>query len=140
MFRKILTGSAITGLAVALTATPAFAQDVDGDANSTLVQWGRMNAPPGSFWLDSNDDVEVIRYTTPRDVSLCLPEPSGVFAAQQGYPLTISWDDTNTAVLRPGNCLFFDARVVRIKPTNPLPSGVTLSGRVQTESALQRGN
>ena len=139
MLGRNILGAAICGSA-ALLAAPVIAQDVEGDANSPVVQWGRMLSEPGSFWLDSNDDVEVIRYTSSRDVSLCLPEPTGVYAAQQGYPLTITWDETNTAVLRPGNCLFFDARVVRLKPTNPLPTGVTLSGRVQTESALQRGN
>lgn len=131
--------TAVAG-AAALAVTPAIAQDVEGDANSSLVQWGRMMAEPGTFWLDSMDDTELIRYTTSRDVSLCLPEPRGVNAAQQGIPLQITWDNQYSAVLRPGNCFFFDARTVKVKPAAPLPSGVTLSGRVQTQSALQRGN
>lgn len=119
---------------------PAIAQDVEGDAHSPVTQWGRMLAEPGTFWLDSNNDTELIRYTTPRDVSLCLPEPRGVGAADKGYPLKITWDNQYSVILRPGNCFFFDAKTVKVKPAEPLPTGVTLQGRVQTESALQRGN
>lgn len=122
--------------AAALTATPAIAQQTEGDAATPIQQWGRMHAQPGTFWLDSNDDTELVRYTSSRDVGICLPEPTGVFAAQKGYPLQITWDGTNTAVLRPGNCFYFDAKSVKVKPVKPLPSGVTLKGRVQTSSAL----
>lgn len=122
----------------ALAATPVLAQDVEGDANSPTVQWGRMLSEPGTFWLDSNEDVEVIRYTQSRDVSLCLPRPQGVRAAERGHPLRITWDGQNTAVLRPGNCFFFDARQVKVRPASNLPSGVVLTGRVQTQSALRQ--
>lgn len=132
--RPILSCALILAMAA---AAPAAAQQVEGDATSALTQWGRMMAEPGTFWLDSNDDVEVVRYTTPRDVRLCLPRPEGVFAAQKGYPLTITWDGANTAVLRPGNCLFFDARRVTVKPATALPSGVTLQGRIEAERALR---
>lgn len=125
------------GLIAACAAAPAIAQDIEGDATSVLTQWGRMMAEPGTFWLDSNDDVEVVRYTSARDVRLCLPRPEGVYAAQKGYPLRITWDGTNTAVLRPGNCLFFDARQVKVKPAAPLPSGVTLQGKIEAEAALR---
>ncbi|GGC20474.1 hypothetical protein GCM10011371_05200 [Novosphingobium marinum] len=131
------TLTAVIAGAAATIALPAFAQDVDGDANSPLVQWSRMNAPAGTFWLDSNDDTELIRYTSPRDVELCLPEPGGVGAADEGYPLRISWDGQYSAVLRPGNCFYFDASRVQVKPAEPLPQGVTLTGRVRTESALR---
>lgn len=131
---------AAAGLAT-VTAMPAIAQDVDADAaDGPVVQWGRMNAAPGTFWLDSLDDVELIRYTSPRDVSLCLPEPTGVFAAQKGIPLQITWDNQYTVTLRPGNCFYFDAKTVKVKPAAPLPTGVTLTGRVQTASALRRGD
>lgn len=126
---------AASGAALA-TVAPAAAQHTEGDALSPVMQWGRQLAPPGTFWLDNNDDTELIRYTTPRDVRLCLPEPTGVNAADRGYPLTITWDGVNTAVLRPGNCLYFDARQVRVKPATTLPRGVVLKGRVDTESAL----
>lgn len=124
-----------SGVALA-TAAPAAAQHTEGDAISPVTQWGRQLAAPGTFWLDNNDDTELIRYTTPRDVRLCLPEPRGVDAASRGYPLSITWDGANTAVLRPGNCLFFDARQVRVKPATALPRGVVLRGQVETESAL----
>ena len=122
---------------VALAAPQAvLAQRTEGDASSPVTQHARWMAPPGTFWLDSNDDREVIRYTKPRDVRICLPRPEGVGAADKGYPLTITWDSTNTAVLRPGNCLFFDAMRVSVKPASALPSGVTLTGRIDTSATM----
>ncbi|MGE3745510.1 MAG: hypothetical protein AB7G25_07360 [Sphingomonadaceae bacterium] len=128
-----IAAAVITGM-----VAPAVAQHTEGDAASVIGQWGRRMAPPGTFWLDSNDDREVIRYTTPRDVRLCLPEPEGVGAADQGHSLRVTWDSTNNAILYPGNCLFFDARQVTVKPASNIPSGVTLRGSVETERALQK--
>lgn len=123
-----------SGLASAGTA--ASAQQVEGDAFSATERWGRMRAEPGTFWLDGNEDREIIRYSTPRDVQLCLPRAEGVGAADKAYPITVTWDGTTRATLYPGNCLFFDARRVSLKPAAELPRGVTLSGQVQTSSAL----
>lgn len=123
--------------AAIFSSTSASAQQTEGDARGPVAQWGRMLAEPGTFWLDSNDDREVIRYTTPRDVRLCLPRPQGVGAADRGYPLQVTWDQSNRVTLYPGNCLFFDARRVSVKPATNLPSGVVLQGRVETERALQ---
>lgn len=122
--------------AVGLIAAPALAQQIEGDATG-LTRSGRILEAPGTFWLDSNDDVEVIRYTTPRDVRLCLPRPEGPDAAKLAHPLQVTWDQSNRVVLRPGNCLFFDARRVTVKPATDLPRGVTLRGHVETERALQ---
>lgn len=133
LFRKAALAGAVAG---SMIAFPALAQDIEGDANSPLVQRGRMLSEPGSFWLDTNDEREVIRYTQPRDVRLCLPKPRGVGSADEGIPIRVTWDQTNVAMLTPGNCLFFDAKRVTLKPAESLPSGVTLSGMVETESAL----
>lgn len=94
-------------------------------------------AEPGTFWLDSMDDREVVRYTTARDITLCLPRPQGVGAAEQGIPIKVTWDQASAATLYPGNCLYFDAQRVTLKPAKALPSGVTLTGQIQTESALR---
>lgn len=130
---RLAAGGLALAAAAAMLPAPAAAQRTEGDANSRIMQWGRMMAEPGTFWLDSMDDREVVRYTTPRDVTLCLPRPEGVGAAEQGIPITVTWDQVNSATLYPGNCLFFDAMRVTLKPAAPLPSGVTLTGRLQTE-------
>lgn len=124
-------------LAVFLLATPATAQQTEGDAHSPVAQWGRRLAEPGTFWLDTNEDREIIRYSTPRDVRLCLPEPEGVNAPDKAYPLLVRWDDNQRVTLYPGNCLFFDARRVVLKPASDLPSNVVLRGQVETARALQ---
>lgn len=115
-----------TALAIPSAAT---AQRTEGDARSALYQYGRMQAPAGTFWLDGKDDREIVRYTTSRDVSICLPEPEGVGAADKGYPLMVTWDSSNTATLYPGNCLYFDASRVSITPATALPSNVVLTGQ-----------
>lgn len=130
-----IAGACVAALSVAIAA-PAAAQHVEGDARTLVERWGRSLAPAGTFWLDSNEDREIIRYTTPRDVRLCLPEPGGVNAPDKGFPLRVTWDQTNVVTLYPGNCLFFDARQVTVKPASELPRGVVLRGRVEASSAL----
>lgn len=102
-----------------------------------VLRWSEMSAPPGTFFLNNQDDREVIHYTTPRDVRLCLPPaeetPGGRPAAT--VPLRVTWDGIN-GTLYPGNCLFFDAKRVTVKPAAALPSNVVLRGTVETASAL----
>lgn len=104
---------------------------------SPLGRYARGLAEPGTFWLDTNDDREIIRYTTSRDVRLCLPRPEGVGSADRGFPLIVTWDQTNKVTLQPGNCLYFDAKRVSVKPATALPSGVTLEGQVDAAWALR---
>lgn len=132
--RAAVAGAVISAAALAPISAPA--QHLEGDTSDPIMRWGRMMAEPGTFWLDSNDDREIIRYTQPRDVRLCLPRPKGVNSAEEGRAIKVTWDQVNTALLMPGNCLFFDAKRVKLKPAESLPSGVTLTGRVETESAL----
>lgn len=120
----------------ALVLSGGAAAQQEGDANSPLVQWSRMSAEPGTFWLDSAEDREIIRYTT-RDIRLCLPRPRGVGAADRGHALQVTWDGTNRAVLSPGNCLYFDARRGSLKPVGFLPRGVALKGSVERQQALR---
>ena len=136
MRTRTLLGAA--AIAAAWSPAAAATQQMEGDATSRLEWLGRAHAQPGTFWLDSNEDREIIRYTTPRDVRLCLPTPSGTGAAERGYPLRVTWDQTNTVVLYPGNCLFFDARRVSVRPAAELPQGVVLEGSVEAASALRR--
>jgi hypothetical protein len=129
--------AALSATAVLATLNvPAAAQHLEGDARSPVERWGRALADPGTFWLDSNDDREIIRYSTPRDVRLCLPEPRGVNSPERGVPLRVTWDRVNSLILYPGNCLFFDARQVTVKPASNLPNGVVIKGRVEASGAL----
>ena len=117
--------------AATMVAAPATAQRVHGDANSPVVQWGRMLAEPGTFWLDSNQDVEIIRYKTERDITLCL-DRTDAQPDMARYPVTITWDNANTATLRAGNCYYFEAMTVKVKPAMDIPQGAVLKGRIMT--------
>lgn len=133
---RLATSALVLAVASAVAAPgPVWAQRMEGDALSPTERWGRMRAEPGTFWLDGNEDREIIRYSTPRDVRLCLPRAKGVGAADRAYPITVTWDGTTRATLYPGNCLFFDARQVTLKPAAELPRGVTLTGQVETSRA-----
>ncbi|MFN3522503.1 MAG: hypothetical protein ACK4YQ_09655 [Phenylobacterium sp.] len=115
-----------------LAASAAAAQVSD-----PLVRRGQLSAPPGEFYLNSQDAREIIHYSSPRDVRLCLPRRTDASAPPaKDVPLKITWDDA-TAVLAPGNCLFFDASRVSVSPAAPLPSGVSLHGSVETAQALR---
>lgn len=130
----MLSFVAAGGLLAALPQT-ANAQRTEGDARTPIGQWGRQLAPEGTFWLDSDEDREVVRYSQRRDVQICLPRPEGVNAADRGVPLRITWDGANTTTLYPGNCLYFDAMRVSVKPAAPLPSGAVLTGRFHASSS-----
>lgn len=122
------TAAALAGPAAAQNLTDKGGPDSPGDV-SLLT---RFYADPGTFWLDGDQDRELIRYSHPRDVRLCLPKPAGVAGAKHGYALMVHWDPNNTATLFPGNCLYFDATRVSVKPAEALPQGVVLQGRVDT--------
>ena len=125
------------GAAIAATsAAPVLAQQLEGDTNSAVMRYARSAAEPGTFWLDNSEDREIIRYSTPRDVRLCLPRAQGVGAAERAVPIVVTWDQTVRATLYPGNCLHFDAKQVTLRPARELPSGVALTGHVETASAL----
>lgn len=128
---------AAASVGLVLAAAPALAQHVEGDTRSVPEWLGRVRADPGTFWLDSNEDREIVHYSSARDVRLCLPRPTGVSAADRGYPLRIRWDQTNEIILHPGNCLFFDARRVTVSPAADLPAGVVLQGSVEASHAVQ---
>ena len=134
---KARTALGAAFLTAAFFPAAGAAQQMEGDATSRLEWLARAHAQPGTFWLDSNEDREIIRYTTPRDVRLCLPEPSGTGAAERGHPLRVTWDETNSVTLYPGNCMFFDARRVTVRPASDLPQGVVLQGSVEAASAIR---
>lgn len=124
--RATVTGVAagVIGMAV---AGAAFAQPA-----SPVVRWAQMTSGPGEFYLNSQEEREVVRYTTPRDVRLCLPmgDP-GVGRDVPETPLRVAWDGSEV-VLHPGNCLFFDARRVMVSPAAALPQGAVIHGMVET--------
>lgn len=109
-------------------------------ADSVLMQQARMYARPGSFYLTGDQRAEIAHFSSQRDLSVCVARPSPLtrsraFSAPAGrrslsVPLDVSWHGQQARV-RPGNCLYFDAAHVTIRPARPLPPGDTVHGQIR---------
>jgi len=108
------------------------AQTSDAQIRGEFERQERLR--PGTFFLTSEDDErELVRYSEPRDLRLCLD------AADEGeaLPIEVAWDndaeDRQTAILHPGNCLHIDAAQVSVSPTEDLPEGHVFQGSIDVD-------
>ena len=133
---KLSSSSAALCAAAFLLAAPAAAQQLRTEGPpATPGDIGlltRLYAPPDSFWLAGDHNRELIRYSHPHAVRLCLPQPTRMGEATHGYALSVRWNPNHRATLSPGNCLHFDATHVSMRPAESLPYGVVLQGDVDT--------
>lgn len=111
--------------------TPALAQQFVSKGpppDDPVLQWAQQIAPRNQFFIDSDQNVEVIRFKTARDLELCagLGHDRPGFLTR-GYPIKVSWDN-QTALIAPGNCLAFDAARVSVSAGSHLPENVILTG------------
>ncbi len=134
---RMLPGIAI-GLAVALVGTGAAAQSAPpaGAMQSVAPRRPANQAmtQPGQFVLNGDSDVELVRFSTPHDMLVCLPPRMDVHGRPdlQGpelYPIVIAWDD-EVGEVWPGDCLGFDAAKVTVRPSPAMPSGDHVVGQV----------
>lgn len=136
------TGSASASAMLALVtaacvfwAPAASAQSFENKGPGPLdpiIGYGEALAPPNTFFLNTSDDVEVVRFKREHDLSVCAAHPprDTVGAARRGYAIKISWDN-NVSVIMPGNCLSFEAQRVKVSPASSLPESVILTGTVR---------
>jgi len=94
-----------------------------------LMQWADQLMPRNEFVLNSDKDIELIRYKTPRDIEICIARgnPNSVSGTLKTVPVQVSWDN-DTGVIWPGNCLSFDAKSVKVRAAAPLPNDAELVG------------
>lgn len=88
----------------------------------------------GQFVLNGDKDVELVRFSTPHDMLVCLPPRMDVngrpdLQGPERYPIIVSWDD-ETGEIWPGNCLGFDAAKVKVSPSPDMPSGDHVVGQI----------
>ena len=91
-------------------------------------------ARPGQFILNGDRDVELVRFSKPHDMTVCLPYRMNVkgrpaLQGAESYPIIISWDN-DTGEIWPGNCLAFDAARVKVSPSPDMPKSAHVVGRV----------
>lgn len=115
-----------TAPVIALAATLSAPSLAQVETESTFRQaTERLYQEPGEFTVNSNADVEVVNFKSPRDVRLCLPDTRHV------VPLEIEYDDRKT-VLQPGNCTVVEAKEVAISTAGDLKDGWALHGTFET--------
>jgi hypothetical protein len=121
-------------LALMLAAAPADAQKLISKGvplSDPILALGERDAGPGRFFINNDDEVEVIRFKTEHDLQLCAAQghvtPDG---RVRGYPIKVSWDN-DTAIIQPGNCLAFEASKVKVRAASRLPDDIMLEGAVK---------
>jgi hypothetical protein len=122
-------------LAIPTVLAPASAEKLVNEGlppSDPLIAWGQELAPRNKFFLNSDQDVELVRFKRAHDIELCAarPDPDAIGSARHGYPIMVTWDQ-DTGIIAPGNCLSFEAQRVKIRPASPLPQSVELTGTVR---------
>jgi len=137
MSKAIATTLALVVIATTSIATPLQAQKKERDPQfvNTDYPWddpvlaqSEWAAGPNHFFINDDSDTEVIKFKTPRDIQLCAAAgKNDGFKSDRGYPIMVKWDGTST-VIKPGNCMSFDAQNVSVRSAGRLPENVILKG------------
>ncbi len=119
--------------AISLFALPASAQKMRMEGpgpDDPVMQMAQHDGPRNQFTLYSMEDTELIRFSSPRDIELCvgMPNAKDAMDARKAVGLTVSWDG-QTGSIAPGNCMSFDAKKVKVKPSAPLGDDEMITGR-----------
>ena len=132
-----LSRASLLSAAAAMTVflgTPGNAQKLESKGpppSDPIQQWAEQLAPRNQFFIDNDDDVEIIRFKTPHDLELCAARGhTSADGYVRGYPIKAKWD-TDSATITPGNCLAIDAMRVSVRSASPLPEDVVLNGTVR---------
>lgn len=130
--RSPRTTLALAAASAVLAAMPAQAQQFRSEGAGPvdpLIRLGEWEeAGRNHFFINNDEDVEVIRFRSARDVELCAGSPHlSPEGRLRGYAIQVSWDNDN-AVIQPGNCMSFDAQRVRVRAADNLPQNVILEG------------
>lgn len=89
----------------------------------------------GQFVLNADSDVELMRFSKPHDVEICLPRQMNVdgrpnLQGADKYPIIVNWDN-QTGEIWPGNCLTFDAARLKVSPSPDMPKGAHVVGKIR---------
>ncbi len=126
-----ITVLSLAAIMAATVAAPAFAQKMRTEGPQDLdpvMAWADRAPARNQFVLDSDQDVELIRFSTPRDIEICIPRSRQASVdSSKAVSVKVSWDN-NTGVIAPGNCMSFDARSVKVRASGPIGDDAQLVG------------
>ena len=118
-------------IAIALAGTQANAQHLISKGpppEDPLVLEGEWDAGPNHFFINSSENVELIRFKQPHKMEMCAKGPHAEGgSSDRGYPISIKWND-QTATIAPGECMHLDAAAVTVQSASTVPQSVILEG------------
>lgn len=135
MILKTIAVAAVSATVPLWAAAPLAAQTMRNEGlppSDPIMQMAEDDAPRNEFFLNNQQDVELIRFKRVHDIEICAgrPDPDAIGSAKHGYAITVSWD-SDVGLIMPGNCLTFDAMRVKVKPASALPQSIELVGTVK---------
>jgi len=116
----------------AMSAAAFAAEDAPGDNPYVRSAWERASLAEwytprtDFFYLDDEQEVELISMLEPRDVRICNNARRG------DMPIALRYDGSE-ATVRSGNCIIVEAKNVKVSPAEELPEYVELVGSVSID-------
>jgi hypothetical protein len=120
MMQKIFRSTALAGVLVL---------PFSGGASALPDQLAEYFAPPGTFYLQGSSDVEIVDFSREKIIRICASRktPNEVGPDSRPVGLKVKYEGRER-VIRPGNCLMFEAKQVSVSPADTLPDGWILEG------------
>ena len=120
-------------IATALIGTQATAERLISKGpppEDPLVLEGEWAAGPNHFFINSNENVELVRFKKPHQIEMCAKGSHAAGGrAARGYPISVQWND-QTATIAPGVCLHLEAAKVTVRAASTVPQSAALEGTV----------
>ena len=133
-FRLVRTSLLIAPVLVAIAA-PVSAQKlvskgpVPVDPIMLEAEW---NAGHNQFFIDSDQDRELIRFKSPHNLELCTgaAHRDADGSLDKSYPLKLTYDG-QTTIVAPASCATFRAQRIRVAAASHLPQDTVLEGSIR---------
>jgi hypothetical protein len=132
---RLVRAAFLIAPALAAIAVPAMAQKLTSegpDAPDPIMQESEWNAGPNQFFVNSNDDRELISFSSPHNLQLCATSARRTTLGRRirSFPIKVSYDGQST-VVQPGTCSSFQAQRVTVAAASQLPGNIVLTGNIR---------
>jgi hypothetical protein len=122
---RLVRTSLLIAPALAALAAPASAQKLVSKGLGPvdpIMQEAEWNAGPNQFFIDNNQDRELIRFKSPHNVELCAgaAHRDADGSLDKSYPLKVTYDG-QTTIVAPASCSTFHAPRIRVASASPQP-------------------
>ena len=131
---RLARASLLIAPALAAIAMPAMAQKLTPEgpgSDDPITQESEWTAGPNQFFVNTNEDRELISFKSPHNLQLCATAARRTRMGRniRGFPIKVSYDGQST-VVQPGTCSSFQAQRVTVAAASQLPGRIVLRGTV----------